>query len=331
MRVLVTGGAGYVGSVVARRLADAGHRVHVVDDLSSGHRAAVGADIAFTQGDSGDFALVRDLLTRERIDAVVHTAGAARVEDTPPDSRRYVRQNVVNAIALADAMLDCGVTRLVFSSSAAVYGEPRELPITEAHPQAPINLYGTTKLIFERVLAAYHRGHGLDSIALRYFNAAGAVGELGEDHAPETHVVPLLLRAAAEGTTFSIFGTDYDTPDGSCVRDYVHVADLADAHVLALAHVDRVGHAAFNLGTGSGTSVKALVAAARKVTGARIAVESCPRRAGDPAVLVASAARAEAELGWLARASDPETILRSAWDWQRAHPQGYAERAAAKS
>jgi UDP-glucose 4-epimerase len=324
MRVLVTGGAGYVGSVVVQQLVQANLQVFVLDSLVQGHRQAVTPGAEFTQGDIGDRALVEDLLRRHQIEAVVHMAAATVIERSMTDPRFFYEENVVKGSALVGAMLDCNVRKLVFSSTAAVFGEPVHVPITEDHPKDPINVYGESKLMFERILTAYHQAYGLKSVCFRYFNAAGASGPLGEDHSPESHLIPLMLKAGADGNgPVKIFGTDYPTPDGTCIRDYIHVVDLAQAHLLALQQLDRIDKAAYNLGTGHGHSVLQLLDAAKRATGRDLPSVTAARRGGDPAVLTASPDLAKRELGWRPVRSDPDQILTDAWAWHQKHPHGY--------
>jgi UDP-glucose 4-epimerase len=323
MHVLVTGGAGYVGSVVADGLLRAGHAVTVLDNLQQGHREAVPDGARFIKA---DFCRRDDLdaaFRQSGIDAVMHMAAETIVEFSTTDPKRYFHTNIIGGINLLDAMLSHDVKRIVFSSSAAVYGEPLTAPIEENHPKNPINSYGLTKLMFEQVLEWYGKAYGLRHISLRYFNAAGATDRLGENHNPETHLIPNVLKAALAGTPVSVFGTDYPTPDGSCVRDYVHVIDIAQAHVLALEKLDAMKAAAYNLGSGHGYSVMEVVQAARKVTGIDIPAKLSARRAGDPAVLVASSDRARSELGWKPNYPELEPIIDSAWRWIRSHLQGY--------
>lgn len=325
MRLLVTGGAGYVGSVVSRMLREAGHEVVIVDDFSSGHRAAVdGARLI--EADFGDRERMEAELARHRIDAVVHFAACCLVGESMRDASRYYGNNLVRSVALLDAMCAAGVGKMIFSSSAAVYGDPSESPMTEDHRKRPTNPYGETKLAFERALKWYGTAHGMTSVALRYFNAAGATGDgrLGEDHSPETHLIPIVLRAALDGSAVPVFGDDYETPDGTAIRDYVHVEDLADAHLRSLARLERGGNSAFNLGNGAGFSVLEVIAAARVVCGRPITTVSAPRRPGDPPTLVASSARARSELGWEPRRPGLEAIIETAWRFLRDHPQGYA-------
>ena len=321
--VLVTGGAGYIGSVVVDQLLARGCHVTVLDDLSTGHRAAVAEAATLVAGSIGDRGVVEALLERQSPDAIVHMAAFALVAESVAHPEKYRANNVAAARVLLDAAVAAGVRRFIFSSSCAVYGHPSAVPIVEDTPTAPVNPYGETKLEFERVLAAYAARHGLASVSLRYFNAAGATDRRGEDHEPESHLVPNVL-AAALGTrpAVDVYGTDYPTPDGTAVRDYVHVDDLADAHVRALDVPDG-GAIALNLGTGTGHSVRQVVETARRVTGRPIAAADRPRRAGDPPELVAAAQRAATVLGWRPRRSGIEEILESAWRWHRGHPRGY--------
>lgn len=332
-KVLVTGGAGYVGSHVVRRLLEARREVVVLDDLSFGHRAAAGR-ATFVEGDFGDAAVLDGLLAGRGIDAVVHMAGGCLVGESMIDPATYYATNVMKSIALLNAMRRHDVRGLVFSSSAAVYGEPKEVPIGEDHPCLPTNPYGETKLAVERVLGWYHRAYGLRYAALRYFNAAGAheSAEIGEDHGDrETHLIPRLIRSALDGgPPTPILGEDYPTSDGTCVRDYVHVMDLAEAHVLALQAIDRgsLEAGSFNLGNGEGFSVREVVSCVGRVTGSPPPIERAPRRAGDPAILVASAERAIRRLGWRPRRPTLDAIVQTAWEWHRTHPEGYADRPA---
>ena len=322
--ILVTGGAGYVGSVVVERLLDAGAKVVVVDDLSQGHRDAVLPGATLVEGDIGDRPLIEDVLRTHRVDAVVHMAALTVIARSMIDPGAFFRENTAKGVQLLDAMVAAGVRRLVFSSTAAVYGHPRQVPITEDHPREPISPYGDSKLMFERILPWYRLAHGLSYVCLRYFNACGATERLGEDHSPESHLIPLVLRVArGSAPEVQIFGDSYDTPDGTCVRDYVHVIDMADAHIRALERAESLGGTAFNLGSGRGYSVREVVEVARKITGRPIPATVRPARPGDPAVLQADRTRALAELGWNPERQDLEQILGSAWAWHRAHPDGY--------
>jgi UDP-glucose 4-epimerase len=326
-RVLVTGGAGYIGSVVVDQLLERGGGRHVVvlDDLSRGHQAAVARGAAFVQGGVGNRELVAALLERERIEAIVHLAAYALVAESVAQPGMYVTNNVAAGRVLLDAAAAAGVRRFVFSSSCAVYGHPQVVPITEDTPQRPVNPYGETKRDFERLLVEMAPRTGLEVVSLRYFNASGATGARGEDHEPETHLIPNVLAAAlGVRPAVDVFGTDYPTADGSAVRDYVHVTDIADAHVRALdVPVPRGTPVAVNLGTGAGRSVRQVIDAARRVTGKAIPEREQPRRPGDPPVLVAAVQRAAEVLDWRASHSDLDEILDSAWRWHKAHPQGY--------
>jgi len=324
VRVLVTGGAGYIGSVLVEELLRDGHAVWVYDSLYKGHRAAVAPQATFVQADLCDGAALRAALRAGRVEAVIHMAADSLVGESVVDPAKYYRNNLVAGLALLDALRDTGVERLVFSSTAAVYGEPTKQPIEESDPTAPTNPYGETKLAFERALAWYEQAYGLRYASLRYFNAAGASERCGEVHDPETHLIPLVLQAAAgRRPAVTVFGDDYPTPDGTCIRDYIHVVDLARAHVLALGKVDE-GSRSYNLGCGgAGYSVRQVIDVAREVTGREIPVRVGPRRPGDPAVLIASSDRIRRELGWVPTRQDLGTIVASAWAWMQAHPAGY--------
>ncbi len=325
MNVLVTGGAGYVGSVVADGLMTSGYHVVVLDNLQQGHKQAVPSSADFVQADICDVDALDTLFQRFHIDAVMHMAAETVVEYSTTDPKRYFVTNVIGGVNLLNAMLKHGVHRIVFSSSAAVYGEPQATPIDEHHPKEPINAYGLSKLQFEQIMAWYGRAYGLRHISFRYFNAAGATDCLGEDHHPETHLIPKVLKAAASRTPVSVFGTDYPTKDGSCIRDYVHVLDIARAHILALEKLDTPASAAYNLGNGQGYSVLEVIRTASKVTSIDIMTKMSPRRAGDPAVLVASSDRARSDLGWKPEFPELETIIRSAWGWATRHPLGHSD------
>lgn len=324
MAILVTGGAGYIGSVVVEQFIQQGLCVVVVDTLQDGHREAVSPAALFYQGDIEDGALLDRVFQERPIQAVAHFAAEVSVPESVTDPAKYFGCNVVKGIALLNAMRRHGCDRLIFSSTAAIFGEPQYSPIDEAHPQDPINPYGESKRVFERVLLWYHRAYGLRFNTFRYFNAAGASQMLGEDHAHEGHLIPLVLQVAlAKRPHIQVFGSDYDTPDGTCVRDYIHVVDLAQAHVLALENLDRHPAAQYNLGNGGGYSVLEVIRTAEAVTGRSIPVRQAPRRPGDAAVLVASSQLAHRQLGWRPQHPDLEQIVRSAWDWHRAHPNGY--------
>jgi UDP-glucose 4-epimerase len=323
MRLLVTGGAGYIGSIVAQRLLARGHEVTVLDSLYRGHRAAVPAGAEFVQADLLDpDALAHAFETT--YDGVLHFAALTLVGESVEQPERYYRGNVVGSLNLLDAMRAAGAKRIVFSSTAATYGQPDTVPISEDVPQRPVNAYGGSKLAVDRMLTDEARAHGLAAVSLRYFNVAGASGPLGEDHDPETHLVPLILQAAAGTREYvSIFGTDYPTRDGTALRDYVHVDDLATAHVLALERAEPDRHDILNLGSGTGYTVREVIDAARAVTGREFEVREGPRRPGDPAALVASGERAREALGWAPERS-LERMIEDAWTWHQAHPRGYA-------
>jgi UDP-glucose 4-epimerase len=325
MAILVTGGAGYIGSVTVAALLARGEQPVVVDNLVYGHREAVPAGVPFYKGDIGDADAIGRVAAEHTITACMHFSAYAYVGESVEHPKKYFHNNVIQTVRLLDKLIELGVRHFVFSSTCATYGEPQYTPIDEVHPQQPTNPYGWTKLMVEQVLRAYDTAYGLRFAALRYFNACGATAELGEDHDPETHLIPLVLAAAAgKRESVSIFGDDYPTPDGTAVRDYIHVSDLADAHILALDHLKNGGASdAFNLGNGSGYSVKEVIDTARRVTGREIAANAAPRRAGDPSKLVADAARARDILGWQPRISSLEQIIESAWAWHSANPGGY--------
>lgn len=330
-RIVVTGGAGYVGSHIVRALVEAGRRVVVLDDLSAGHAAAIGA-APLVRADFADRAALDRLFGDGSVEAVVHMAAHCEVGASVADPAAYYHNNVTRGLALLDAMRRHGVGRIVFSSTAAVYGEPVADPIAEDHPRSPTNPYGETKLAFERALHWCGEAYGIGFVALRYFNAAGAhpAGDIGEDHAPESHLIPRLLRSllAERPEPTPIFGEDWPTRDGTCVRDYVHVVDLAHAHLLALEAL-RSGAtraAAYNLGNGEGFTVREVIEAIERVTGRRPATRPADRRPGDPASLVASSGRARHELGWKPGSPELDAIVASAWSWHREHPHGYADR-----
>ena len=323
MRVAVTGGAGYIGSIVTELLVEQQHQVLVLDNLSKGHRDAVVAEAEFVQLDLLDRETVAQTLTTFRADAVVHLAASSLVGESMTDPAKYYANNMTAGLALLDAMRSAGVWRIVFSSTAAVYGEPEQQPIREDARTAPTNAYGETKLAFERALDWYHRAYGLGSVSLRYFNAAGATVRNGERHHPETHLIPLVLEVAAGRLPeVTVFGDDYPTRDGTCVRDYIHVHDLASAHVLALhSLMQERDCSAFNLGCGGdGYTVREVIATVQEITGRPVHVRTAPRRAGDPAVLVASSARIQEALGWSPHYQQLETIVRSAWQWLSLRP-----------
>ncbi len=327
MNVLVTGGAGYIGSHAVHELLKAGHKVVAYDNLSKGHRQAVPVGAGFIAGDIRQEAILKKALIEHGIQTVMHFAADSLVGESMQDPGKYYHNNVAATLALLTAMRSAGVDKIVFSSTAAVYGEPDQWPITEDMPTCPTNVYGRTKLIIEGMLADFSMAYGLKYVSLRYFNAAGALtgAMVGEDHAPETHLVPLILKTAlGQRAAIDIYGNDYPTPDGTCVRDYIHVTDLAAAHVLALEHIAAGGASRiYNLGSETGFSVRQVIERAKAVTGIDFAVRETARRAGDPAVLVASSGRIKNELGWKPVLSDLDSIIRSSWEWHRQHPNGY--------
>lgn len=322
MKLLVTGAAGYIGSVVTEQLLTQGHDVVALDNLRHGFRAAVHPEARFVEGDLLDSRSLTALLATEQPDAVLHLAAEAAIDERDPG--RFFRVNVSGGINLLEAMIANGVQRLIFSSTAAVYGEPTTVPLTERARKEPTNAYGESKLAFERILAWYRRSHGLRHISLRYFNACGATTRYGQAGRAETHILPILFEVAlGQRANFQVYGTDYDTPDGTCIRDYIHVADIAQAHLLGLARIDAIGAAAYNMGNGSGYSVQEIIEAVRQVTGHAVPAIPAARRAGDPARLVASADHIRDELGWTPCHPDLETMVATAWAWRRAHPGGY--------
>lgn len=324
MRLLVTGGAGYIGSIVAELAVEIGHDVVVIDDLRAGNQAAVPSTCGFVRGAIGNPSALARAFAMGPFDAVLHLAAEALVDASITDPALYFRVNLADSLALLDAMRAHAVHRLVFSSTAATYGEPRAVPMDEDHPQQPINAYGESKLMFERCLHWYRRAYGLRAIVFRYFNAAGASEERGEARTHETHLLPLVLDAAAgRRGPVRVFGTDYPTPDGTCVRDYVHVGDIAQAHLQALERIDDLGLAFFNIGTETGYSVRQVIDAVERTVGRPVPWEPAGRRAGDPAVLVASAARVRQQLGWSPRHPGLDAIVESAWQWRERHPTGY--------
>ncbi|MFL1460751.1 UDP-glucose 4-epimerase GalE [Roseococcus sp. DSY-14] len=330
-RYLVTGGAGYVGSHVVLTLLDAGHEVVVLDDLTTGHAGALQPGVPFVQASLADRKALDEAFASWKFDAVFHLAALSLVGDSMKEPLRYCRENLANSINLAEAAVKGGCLKYVLSSTAAVFGVPQEVPITEATPTVPVNPYGLSKLMMEQALAWAESAHGLRSACLRYFNAAGAdpQGRAGEDHDPETHLIPrAILATLGKLPPLHVFGTDYDTPDGTAVRDYVHVMDLAAAHVAVLPRLDG-GSVRYNLGNGRGYSVREVIAAVERVSGRKVPHENGPRRAGDPPVLVASSARMVAETGWRPRFPDLDSIVRTAWAWHAARPEGYGARRAA--
>ena len=319
MKLLVTGGAGYIGSVCAARLLEAGHEVVVVDDLSTGHADAVPSGCEFIQGDIAEVA--SSVLSRP-FDGVLHFAAKSLVGESMQDPHKYWQGNVVTSLRLLEAMREHGINKLVFSSTAATYGEPDVVPIPEDSPTQPTNTYGATKLAIDHAISSYAQAHGLAAVSLRYFNVAGAHGAFGERHTVETHLIPIVLQVAlGQREQVQIYGDDWPTEDGTCVRDYIHVTDLADAHLLALQHATPGKHKIYNLGNGTGFSVKQVIDTCRKVTGYPIPAQVAPRRAGDPATLVASSQRAQDELGWQPKFADLEKIVQDAWDFTRSRAE----------
>jgi UDP-glucose 4-epimerase len=323
MKILVTGGAGYIGSICVEQLINARHTVTIFDNLTEGHRAAVDPRATLITGDLQQRGDIETALQNVRPDAVMHFAANALVGESMTNPSKYFRNNVYGGINLLDAMHAAGCKRLVFSSTCATFGVPERMPIDETLPQRPINPYGESKLMFEQVLRWYSEIHGLIYVALRYFNAAGASETFGEDHRIETHLIPNVLKVAlGQKANVEIYGTDYPTPDGTCIRDYIHILDLAQAHMLALTAPQS---AKYNLGTGGGTSVREIIATCEKVTGKKIAVLEKPRRPGDPPRLIAGSEKVRAELGWKPQFQDVEKIIASAWAWHVSHPNGYGD------
>ena len=324
MKILLTGGSGYIGSVTTELLCDDGHAVTVFDNLERGHREAVDPRARLIVGDLREPQPIRDALRDLKPDAVVHFAAYALVGESMQEPLKYFENNVGGGLHLLDAMLRTGVKKIIFSSTCATYGQPDVLPMTEALPQRPTNPYGESKLMFETALRWEQARRGIQPTFLRYFNACGATEKYGEDHEPETHLIPNVLKVAlGQAPAVPVFGTDYDTPDGTCIRDYIHIVDLARAHILALEK-DVAGP--FNLGTGTGFSVQQVIETCRAVTGHPIPADVSPRRPGDPAGLVAGADKAKDVLGWKPRYPDLKTIVQHAWDWHRAHPRGYGKK-----
>jgi len=326
MNILVTGAAGYIGSVVTERLIDEGHQVLALDNLRHGHRDAVHPAARFVEGDLLDRPWLIEEVRRSGVEAVVHLAAEALIDESIRDPGTFFRVNVTGGLNLLDAMAAGGVRRLIFSSTAAVYGEPTRIPIQEDAPLKPVNAYGESKLAFERALPWYQRAHGLRHVSLRYFNACGATTRTGERHEPETHLIPILLDVAlGRREAIHLFGTDYDTPDGTCIRDYVHVLDIAEAHLRCLERIDTIEPAAFNLGNGHGYSNREVISAVERVTGRPVRVIPAARRPGDPARLVASADRIAREVGWRPGHPDLEPMIASAWAWHQTMAEGHAQ------
>jgi len=323
MRIFLTGGAGYIGSVCSELLLNEGHEVAIFDNLSEGHRRAVDSRAKFIRGDLADRLQIEAALSSTRPDAVMHFAAYALVPESMRDPSKYFRNNIANGLNLLDAVVATGVQRIIFSSTCAIFGPPERVPIDEtAHPR-PVSPYGESKLAFEKILRWYDGIHALKFVSLRYFNAAGATENLGEDHHPETHLIPNVLKVAlGQRPNVEIYGTDYETPDGTCIRDYIHIVDLARAHILALG---AAASGFYNLGTGGGSSVREVIAACRKITGRKIETIEKPRRPGDPPRLIASSEKIKKELGWQPQFQSLDAIVESAWKWHLKFPHGYEE------
>ncbi len=323
MKIFVVGGAGYIGSVCAELLLDEGHEVFVFDNLTEGHRRALDARARFIEGDLSDREKITSALREARPDGVMHFAANALVAESMENPSKYFRNNVGNGVNLLDAMLEAGVNRFVFSSTCATFGLPERVPIDETAPQQPVNPYGESKLAFEKILRWYDEIHGLRFVSLRYFNAAGASEKFGEDHRRETHLIPNVLKVAlGEKPDVEIYGTDYETPDGTCIRDYIHILDLSRAHILAL---DAKQSAYYNLGSGGGASVREVIDCCRKITGKKIPIVEKPRRPGDPPRLIAASEKIKRELGWQPKFQSLDAIIESAWKWHQKFPRGYED------
>ena len=323
MKILVVGGAGYIGSVCAELLLDEGHTVSIFDNLSEGHRAAIDLRAQFVEGDLQSQQSIEQALAKQKPEAVMHFAASALVGESMRNPSKYFRNNIASGLNLLDAMVSVGVTKIVFSSTCAIFGPPERVPIDETMPTRPINPYGESKLAFEKILRWYDEIHGLKYTSLRYFNAAGASEKFGEDHRVETHLIPNVLKVAlGEKPAVEIFGTDYETPDGTCVRDYIHIIDLARAHIFAL---DAAKSDFYNLGTGGGASVREVIDACRKAIGRKIDIVEKPRRLGDPPRLIASSEKIKRELGWKPEFQSLDVIIESAWKWRQKFPRGYGD------
>jgi UDP-glucose 4-epimerase len=323
--ILVTGGAGYIGCHVVKELIRQKYQPIIYDNLQAGHQKAT-RNALFIRGDLSDSKKLKETFESCTIDAVMHFAADSLVGESVLKPSKYFSNNVKNSIELIEIVKEFKIKKFVFSSSASVFGEPQRIPITEEHPCRPLNPYGETKWIVEKFLQAYHEAGILNFVSLRYFNAAGAdpEGELGEDHSPETHLIPLVIKAALDGTSVPVYGTDYNTPDGTCIRDYIHVTDLANAHILALRKLEQGNFSGvYNLGNGNGYSVKEVIETVKKVTARKVLAVDSPRRPGDPARLVAGSRKIKQELGWIPKYPDLETIVETAWEWHRNHPKGY--------
>ena len=323
MKILVVGGAGYIGSICSEVLLDEGHQVGIFDNLVEGHRVAVDQRATFFEGDLANRAVIKEALAKYRPEAVMHFAASALVGESMTQPSKYFRNNVASGLNLLDGMVELGIRNLIFSSTCAIFGPPERVPIDESLPTRPINPYGESKLMFESILRWYNQIHGLKFVSLRYFNAAGASANFGEHHRQETHLIPNVLKVAlGEKPHVDIYGTDYETPDGTCIRDYIHILDLARAHILAL---DAPQSAFYNLGTGGGSSVREVIEAGRKITGKNIPVVEKPRRPGDPPRLIASSAKIKQELGWNPKFQSLDAIIESAWKWHQKFPNGYPD------
>ena len=323
MKILVVGGAGYIGSICTEQLLDKGHTVSIFDNLGEGHRSAVDQRAQFFEGDLQDRQKITSTIAGEKPDAVMHFAASALVGESMQNPSKYFRNNIGNGVNLLDAMMAADVKRLVFSSTCATFGPPERVPIDEMQPQRPINPYGESKLAFEKILRWYDEIHGLKFVSLRYFNAAGASENFGEDHRHETHLIPNVLKVAlGKKSAVEIYGTDYETPDGTCIRDYIHIVDLAQAHILAL---ESPKSEFYNLGTGGGSSVREVIDSCRKVTGRKIDIVEKPRRPGDPPRLIAVSEKIQRELGWRPQFQRLDAIIESAWKWHQKFPDGYGD------
>jgi UDP-glucose 4-epimerase len=323
MKILVVGGAGYIGSVCAELLLDQGHGVTIFDNLSEGHRRALDPRAEFVEGDLVDRQLIEKTLAKQQPDAVMHFAANALVGESMQNPSKYFRNNIANGLNLLDAMISAGVEKVIFSSTCAIFGPPERVPIDETMTPRPINPYGESKLAFEKILRWYGEIHGLKFVSLRYFNAAGASAKFGEDHRVETHLIPNVLKVAlGQKPNVEIFGTDYETPDGTCIRDYIHIVDLARAHILAL---NATRSDFYNLGTGGGASVRDVIDSCRKITGRNIDIVEKPRRPGDPPRLIASSEKIKRELGWQPQFQSLDAIIESAWKWHQIFPRGYED------
>ncbi|MCX6013581.1 MAG: UDP-glucose 4-epimerase GalE [Chloroflexi bacterium] len=326
MNILVTGGAGYIGSMVVERLLDIGYTVIVIDNLQEGNLKAVLPEARFYQADFGDKEVLGDIFQKHSINVVFHFAAETTIEFSMTDPGRYFTNNMVKGITLLDIMRQYNCDKFIFSSTAATFGEPEYVPIDENHPQRPINAYGESKLMFEKILGWYHQAYGLKFNAFRYFNAAGASKKLGEAHKSESHLIPIVVQVAlGKREHIKVFGTDYSTKDGTCIRDYIHVLDLAEAHILGLSNLDKHPTGKYNLGNGEGFSVLEVIEMVSKVSEVEIPRVKSPRRSGDPAVLIASSELAKHELGWKPKYDSLEEIVRSAWEWHKNHPNGYKD------